>query len=143
MLSHSRLYTVFWSELILEILQYSDFRSGASCHFSPVNSINYGKTPQRKEGKKPSRYTETFSFQAPSHTTPPTPFSPLRVTSLCGLCLFLPYLARGLAHTSASWLHFRLVVKSIILIVFHLHVSSEERSVVGTLLLTLYFQYKF
>jgi len=48
----------------------------------------------------------------------------------------------ALAHTSASRLHFQLAVKSIIQIIFHLHVSSEERSMVGTLLLTLYFQYK-
>lgn len=53
------------------------------------------------------------------------------------------HLAKGLAHTSASQLHFQLVVKSIIQITFHLHIPSEERSIVGTLLLTLYFQYKF
>lgn len=84
---------------------------------SPGGSINYGKAPQKKESKKTSRYTETFSFQAPSHTTSPPTTHTVFFHFVVYACL-LPYLARGLAHTSSSWLHFQFVVKSIIQIHF-------------------------
>lgn len=134
--------------------QDSDFRPRVSHRFSPlvIPSIMGKHHGEKKEVRNEKlAVTQSFCVQPslsklqgtqlppPKHTSTHTHVHTLLWCTCTCLCT-LPegWLIPQLPSFVSSWsLH--LSFKSF----FHLHISSEERSSVGTLLLTLYFQCKF